>query len=282
VGSGAIDLRLPYRSPFRGEDLLAFIGERAIAGIESYDGTTYRRTLNLPRSTGIAELSDGHVACRLYLNDLRDLSAAVQRCRRLLDLDADPVAIDDVLADDPMLRRIVRSAPGRRVPGAVDGAELAFRAILGQQVSVKGARTLAERLVGSYGKPLTEADGALTHLFPTADAIAEADLSDIGMPAARRASLRAVAALLAGGEVSLDPGADRADTARRLLEVPGIGPWTVSYIAMRALRDPDAFLPTDLGVKRAMERLGIEGDPASTAERWRPWRAYALQHLWQG
>jgi AraC family transcriptional regulator of adaptative response / DNA-3-methyladenine glycosylase II len=166
------------------------------------------------------------------------------------------------------------------VPGTVDGPELASRAVLGQQVSVKGARTLAGRLVAQLGKPLTTPDGGLTHVFPRADVIAEADLAKVGIPRSRQNTLRALAAAVAGEKIVLDRGADRDEVQARLPQIPGIGPWTSSYIAMRALGDPDAFLPTDLGVKHALARLGITEKAEVLAERWRPWRAYALQHLW--
>ena len=221
--------------------------------------------------------------CVLRLGDLRDLATAVERCRRLLDLDADPVAITEALGTDPVLGPLVTAAPGRRVPGCVDGGELAVRAVLGQQVSVAGARTIAGRLTAALGAPLTTADGSLTHRFPTAGAIADADPSMLPMPAGRRRALQDLTAAIAGGELVLDPGADRVDVRRRLLAMPGIGPWTTDYIAMRALADPDIFLATDLGARRAAERLGGSGDPRALAARstaWRPWRSYALQHLW--
>ena len=285
---GSIALRLPYRAPFDGDSLFGFLGERAVSGVEELVDGVYRRTLRLPHGAAIVELSlgDNHIRCGLRLEDLRDLGAAVQRCRRLLDLDADPVAVADVLGDDPLLGPLVRSTPGRRVPGSVDGAELAVRAVLGQQVSVAGARTLAGGLVVSCGQPLSESlaeDGGLTHLFPEPAAIADADLAALAVPAARRGALSNLARALAGGEIALDPGADREEAERQLVALHGIGAWTASYVAMRALGDPDAFLPSDLGVRRALARLGQPGDPASAAalaERWRPWRAYAVQHLW--
>ncbi|HEY7875699.1 MAG TPA: AlkA N-terminal domain-containing protein [Actinomycetota bacterium] len=282
VARGALTLRLAYRMPFHESGSFHFLGERAVAGIEEFDGEKYRRTLRLPRSVGIVELAPrrGHVACTMYLDDVRDLVAAVQRCRTLLDLDADPVAIDATLSEDPLLRPLVTAAPGRRVPGSADGAELAFRAVLGQQISVAGARTLAGRLVQMLGKPLTSPSGALTHLFPDPDTIADADLSELGMPASRRATLHALARALAAGDIVLDPGADRADATRALLAIPGIGPWTASYVAMRALGDPDAFLSTDLGVRKAMRRLGVTDELDARSETWRPWRSYAMQHLW--
>jgi AraC family transcriptional regulator of adaptative response / DNA-3-methyladenine glycosylase II len=286
---GEIPLRLPFRRPFAAKDMLQFLGARAVAGVEAFDRETYRRTLRLPHGAGTVTLSDGgdHVLCVLILEDLRDLGTAVQRCRWLLDLDADPVAVADVLGNDPLLGTLVRRSPGRRVPGSVDGAELAFRAVLGQQVSVASAATLAGRLVAIRGEPLPDSlavggDG-LTHLFPEPGGVAGSALDGLGVPAARRETLRGLAGALAGGGISLDPGSDREEVERRLLDLRGIGPWTASYVAMRALGDPDAFLLSDLGVRRAIERLGRAGDPRSVtvlAEQWRPWRAYATQHLW--
>jgi AraC family transcriptional regulator of adaptative response / DNA-3-methyladenine glycosylase II len=284
VGPPPLQLRLRHRAPFDAAGLLTFLGARAVPGVEAWDpagGGTYRRVLTLPHGAGVATLAPGgpdHVACELRLSDLRDLAAAVQRCRRLLDLDADPVAVDDALASDALLAPLVRRAPGRRVPGAVDGAELAVRAVLGQQVSVAGARTVAGRLTAALGEPLPEglADDALTHVFPTADAIAAADPAALPLTRARAHALRALCGAVADGSLALDPGADRDATRERLLTLPGIGPWTAEYVAMRALGDPDAFPATDLGVKQALERLGPDPDP----DRWRPWRSYAVQHLW--
>jgi AraC family transcriptional regulator, regulatory protein of adaptative response / DNA-3-methyladenine glycosylase II len=193
----------------------------------------------------------------------------------LLDLDADPHAVDEALANDPMLRASVERRPGIRVPGAVDGFELAARAVLGQQVSVAAARTLAGRLVERCGKPLTVARGALTHAFPDAAAVADADLDGLGLTGGRMRTLRALAHAVADDGLVIDPVADRDDVRRRLLALPGIGPWTADYVAMRALGDPDAFPATDLVLARA---LGTDG--AARAEQWRPWRAYAAMHLW--
>ena len=286
---GEIPLRLPFRAPFDANGMLHFLGARAVAGVETFDGQTYRRALRLPHGAGMVALSDGgdHIRCVLRLEHLRDLGSAVQRCRSLLDLDADPVAVADVLGADPLLGALVRRSPGRRVPGSVDGAELAFRAVLGQQVSVAGASTLAGRLVARCGEPLPEALAVEAdepgRLFPGPRAVAETVLDELGIPSARRETLRTLARVLAGGRISLDPGSEREEVERRLLKLRGIGPWTASYVAMRALRDPDAFLASDLGVRKAISRLGQPGDPrsvAATAERWRPWRAYATQHLW--
>jgi AraC family transcriptional regulator of adaptative response / DNA-3-methyladenine glycosylase II len=282
---GTIDLRLPFRPPFDGADLLAFLGTRAIPGVEEWDGTSYRRTLRLPHGRGVVALmpAERHISCSLKLTDLRDLASAVNRCRSLLDLDADPIAISESLGSSPLLKPVVDSRPGTRIPRSVDGFELATRAILGQQVSVAGARTMAGRLVAEYGEPLEEPDGELTHVFPAPDAIASASLEPLGMPGTRKAALRGLAGAVADGDLDLDPGVDRAETETSLIALPGIGPWTASYISMRALGDPDAFLPSDLGVRKALERLGAEAAPArasAAAEAWRPWRSYAVMHLW--
>jgi AraC family transcriptional regulator of adaptative response / DNA-3-methyladenine glycosylase II len=285
-------LRLRHRPPLDTAGLLAFLGQRAVPGIEAWDGERgrYRRVLDLPHGPGIAELSPAesgdHVDCALRLTDLRDLAAAVQRCRRLLDLDADPVAIAEALSADPLLAPLVQRAPGQRVPGAVDGSELAVRAVLGQQISVAGARTLAGRLTATLGAPLPTPEDELTHAFPTAAALAATDPQTLPLTRSRAFALVTMCGALAAsgdGALSLDPGADRAAARERLLTLPGIGPWTAEYIAMRALGDPDAFPATDLGVRKALERLGQPGDPAAAtahAEHWRPWRAYAVQHLW--
>jgi AraC family transcriptional regulator of adaptative response / DNA-3-methyladenine glycosylase II len=287
-GAATLALRLRYRPPLAAADLLAFLGARAVPGVEEWTDGRYRRVLELPHGPGVVALAPGargedHVHCELRLADLRDLAAAVQRCRRLLDLDADPVAVAEQLGGDPLLAPLVRGAPGRRVPGAVDGGELAVRAVLGQQISVAGARTLAGRLTAALGAPLPERDGALTHAFPSAEAIAATDPATLPLTRARAFGLVALCRALAERSLSLDPGADRAAARERLLTLPGIGPWTAEYVAMRALGDPDAFPATDLGVRRALERLGRPGDAAAAtaaAERWRPWRAYAVQHLW--
>jgi AraC family transcriptional regulator of adaptative response / DNA-3-methyladenine glycosylase II len=282
---GAVVLRLPYRAPLDGEGLLAFLARRAVAGVEEALEGAYRRSLRLPHGGGVVELRplEGHVEARYWLDDLRDLAAAMQRSRALLDLDSDPHAVLQALGGEELLGPLVRAAPGRRVPGHVDGHELAVRAVLGQQVSVAGARRLAARLACDYGEPLKRPIGAVTHLFPSAQALAEADPERLAMPGARRRALLGLAAALAAGEPSLDAGADRERARGRLLALPGIGPWTADYIAMRALRDPDAFLPSDLGVRHALEQLGQDGRPTAAerlAERWRPYRAYAVQHLW--
>ena len=274
---GDVELRLAVREPFDGGALLDFLRARAVPGVEECDATTYRRTLRLPGGPGIAALTPypSYVRCGLTLTSLADLPVAVERCRRLLDLDADPVAVGEALAASPVLRPLVAKRPGLRVPGAVDGAEVAVRAVLGQQVSVAAARTLADRLVAAYGDSLPAPSGTLTRLFPSPESLAAA--TSFPVPAGRAGALRALTAALADGSLSLDRGVDRAAAGAALLALPGIGPWTASYVALRALGDPDAFLPTDLGVRTA---LGPGVDPAAAAEAWRPWRSYALMHLW--
>jgi AraC family transcriptional regulator of adaptative response / DNA-3-methyladenine glycosylase II len=282
---GGVRLRLSFRKPLHVAGLLGFLGARTVPGIEEYSGDTYRRTLRLPHGVGVVGLQDGgdHIACQLRLEDWRDLAPAVQRCRRLLDLDADPTAVDDNLAADPVLAPLVAARPGLRIAGAVEGAEVAIRAIVGQQISVVGARALTAEMVTRLGKPLTSADGTLTHLFPEPGTLADADPSSLGLPAARGRALVEVARSIEAGVLVLDPGADRGAARRHLLEHSGIGPWTAGYVSMRALGDPDVLLETDAGTRRACRRLGLPRAPGpllQRAERWRPWRSYALQHLW--
>lgn len=321
-GNGAIVLRLAYRPPYHAAGVLDWLGTRAIPGLEEVEGATYRRALQLPRSVAVAEIvapddgfgaascadgakrsrsahpmpwsaggagathTNGAVTMRLTTEDLRDLTPAVQRCRQLFDLDADPAQISETLAADPMLAPLVAARPGVRVPGAVDGFELACRAVLGQQVTVAGARTLAARMVAAYGKPLVAASGSLTHLFPTAESIAASspeELGTLGLTRARAATLHALGVEVATGRLELDRGADRVATARALGAIPGIGPWTVGYVAMRALGDPDAMPAADLGLRKASAALGgpeSAKDLAARAAAWRPWRSYGAMHLW--
>lgn len=288
-----IALRLATRAPFAGDELLAFLAMRAIPGVESVDaGGTYHRVLRLPSGPAVVSLQAAadHVAARLVLSDLADLAPAVARCRRLLDLDADPVAVDEALGGDPALAPLVGATPGRRSPGAADGTELLVRAVIGQQVSVAGARTVAGRVAAALGEPLPDAltaspavPAGLSLAFPDAAALAGADPTTFSMPRARGVALTTACGLVADGSVVLDPGSDRIEVERALLAVKGIGPWTTAYLAMRALSDPDVFLPTDLGVLRGLANLGGAGDAkgaAAQAEAWRPWRSYALHHLW--
>jgi AraC family transcriptional regulator of adaptative response / DNA-3-methyladenine glycosylase II len=284
-----IELRLAVRQPFAAEAVIGHLATAAVPGCEELRGDTFRRTLRLAHGTGIAALTPrgDHVGCRLVLDDLRDLPGAIAGCRRLLDLDADPAAIDDALAGDPALRRSVLATPGRRIPRCVDGAELALRVVLGQQVSVRAARTHAERLARAFGTRVHDPDGRLTHAFPGPEDLAApapaALAAVLAMPASRRRALASLAQELAAGSVDLGPGADWDRARAHLVALEGIGPWTAEVVAMRGLGDPDAFPPTDLGVRRGARVVGLDDRPASItrrAERWRPWRAYAVQHLW--
>lgn len=281
---GAIDLRLPFRAPLHPDQLFGHLAATAVPGVEEWRDGAYRRTLRLPHGTGVVALTPytTHVGCRLSLTDLRDLAPAVARCRRLLDLDADPVAVDARVGQDDALAPWVAKAPGRRVPRTVDEDELAVRAVLGQQVSTAAARTHAARLVVEAGDPVVDPEGGLTSLFPTAQAVAAVDPESLRLPRTRRVTVLRLARALADGEVDLAPGADRAAARAQLHALPGIGPWTVETIAMRALGDPDAFLPGDLGVVLAARALGLGEGRAllARAESWAPYRAYAVQHLW--
>jgi AraC family transcriptional regulator, regulatory protein of adaptative response / DNA-3-methyladenine glycosylase II len=263
-------------------ELLRFLALRAIPGLEESTGSAYRRSLQLEHGTAVVEVRADTIELRL--DDERDRPDALARCRRLLDLDADTARIDEELGRDPLLAPLVRRRPGLRVPRATDGFELAVRAVVGQQVTLAAARRTAGRLVALYGRPLEEPAGAITHIFPTPAAVAEVDSLELRMPRVRANALRALAGAVLDGELDLRAGADREAARSALLGLPGIGPWTASYVCMRALGDSDAFPPGDAAVRRALERLGQDGRPAAAqrlAERWRPWRSYALMHLWR-
>ncbi|MBN0044532.1 DNA-3-methyladenine glycosylase 2 family protein [Streptomyces actuosus] len=285
TGPGALNLRLPFRAPLHPDNLFGHLAATAVPGVEEWRDGAYRRTLRLPYGYGVVALTPepGHIACRLTLSDLRDLTVAISRCRRMLDLDADPVAVDDQLRTDPVLAPLVDKAPGRRVPRTVDEAEFAVRAVIGQQVSTAAARTHAARLVAAHGDPVHDPEGGLTHLFPTPGALAAVDPGTLAMPRTRSTTLTTLAGRLADGSLRLGADSDWAEARARLLELPGFGPWTADVVAMRALGDPDAFLPTDLGIRRAARDLGLPSTPAALTARaaaWRPWRAYAVQYLW--
>ncbi|MCO5997907.1 DNA-3-methyladenine glycosylase 2 family protein [Actinoallomurus rhizosphaericola] len=283
--SGALSVRLPFRAPLCPDNLFGHLAATGVPGVEEWRDGAYRRTLRLPHGHGVVALrpTPDHIACRLHLADLRDLAIAISRCRWLLDLDADPVAVDDLLRADPMLAPHVDKDPGRRVPRTVDPVEFAVRAVLGQQVSTAAARTHAARLVTAHGEPVDDPEGGLTHLFPGVDALADLDPETLAFPRARRTTLTTLIGALADGEIDLGAGSDWGRARERLAELPGLGPWTVEIIAMRALGDPDAFTPTDLGVRAAARTLGLPVTPAALtrhAAAWRPWRAYAVQYLW--
>ncbi len=233
---GSLSLRLPFRAPLCPDNLFGHLAATGVPGVEEWLDGAYRRTLRLPHGHAIAELRPcpDHIACQLTLTDLRDLSTAISRCRRLLDLDADPIAVDEQLRTDPDLAPLVDKNPGRRVPRTVDGAEFAIRAVLGQQVSTQAARTHTARLVTAYGDPIDDPIGGLTHLFPEPAALADADPATLAMPQTRRNSVTGLAAALADGRVELGTGSDWDEARAELTALPGIGPWTVETIAMRA------------------------------------------------
>jgi AraC family transcriptional regulator, regulatory protein of adaptative response / DNA-3-methyladenine glycosylase II len=281
--AGPLRLRLAVREPFDGEAVLGFLAPRAVPGVEDVRDGVYSRALRLPHGAAVVSLepSPSVVDARLWISDLRDVTAAVARCRRLFDLDADPQAVVAALGDDPLIGGLVRGRPGLRVPGHVDGAELAVRAVLGQQVSVARACALAARLVQEYGEPVESPAPGADRLFPSAQRLAEVDPATLPMPRSRGRALVRLCEALASGDIALDGSADRADVRAALLAVPGIGPWTAGYIAMRALGDTDVMLATDVGVRHACERVGIDpADIDEVARRWRPWRSYALMQLW--
>jgi AraC family transcriptional regulator of adaptative response / DNA-3-methyladenine glycosylase II len=240
--------------------VIDFLAPRAVPGVEEVADGVYRRSVREPGGGKVVELRP---------DDPTPLA------RTVFDLDRDLAPVVDALGSDPVIGHLVEADPGRRVPGTVDSHEIAFRALLGQQVSVAGARTLAGRLTRDHGDRLDEPSGTVTHLFPSAAALAEVDPESLPMPRSRGRALVVLARALADGDVDLH--GDPAEARGALLELRGIGPWTVEYIAMRALRDPDAFPATDLGVRHALEKLGAGPE---AAERWRPWRAYAVMHLW--
>lgn len=283
--TGEIVLRLAYRPPLDLVSLFDFLAVRAVDGVEVATGGTYRRTVRLPHGAGTVELraapaGDEAVLCTLRLDAVADLPTAVQRCRLLLDLDADPTAIDAHLASDPLLRPLVTARPGLRSPGALDSAELLVRAIVGQQVSVAGARALLGRIVTQVGEP--SAHGLL---FPSAGTLAALDPARLPLPAARARAVVEACAAVADGRVDLHAGSDRGAAVERLQALRGVGPWTAAYVVMRALGDPDVFLPTDLVARRAVAAATGDARPAAVADRaavWRPWRSYALHHLWRG
>jgi AraC family transcriptional regulator of adaptative response / DNA-3-methyladenine glycosylase II len=285
AAGGVLSLRLPFRAPLTPDNLFGHLAATAVPGVEEWRDGAYRRTLRLPRGPGVVTLRPlpDHVGCQLALTDLRDLSTAINRCRRMLDLDADPLAVDDLLRGDPLLASLVDKNPGRRVPRTVDPAEFAVRAVLGQQVSTAAARTHAGRLVVTHGEPIADPGGGLTHLFPDPAALAALNPDSLAFPQARRRTITRLIAALAADDVDLGPGNDWERARAQLAALPGLGPWTVEVIAMRALGDPDAFPATDLGVRFAARGLGLPATPAALTRRaatWRPWRAYAVQYLW--
>lgn len=264
-------MHLPTAQPFDGAAVLDFLAVRSITGVEEVRDGTYRRTLALPHGDAILALTpiaDG-VTARFTLTDERDEPEAIRRARALFGLDADPRAVAAHLDGDPHLGPLVRARPGLRVPGVVDGWEIAARAVLGQQITVAAARTLASRITAAVATPLAEPDGALTHRFPTPAQVASASDEVFTMPRSRARTLRELAAA--------DPPLVTPTDAAALQQLWGIGPWTAGYVALR-LGDPDVFLHGDVAVQKALRELGA--DPAAAPPSWSPWRSFAVLHLW--
>lgn len=287
-GEPAVVLKLPFSPPYDWAVMLAFLGARAIPGVEAADGERYTRTFEVGAATGRLEVRAvaraNHLLATIHTSDVKVLGAVVNRLRRVFDLDCDIAAVDEHLARDRALAKSVKERPGVRVPGAFDPFELAVRAVLGQQVSVRAATTFAGRLVARLGRPLAVESGAgPAMLFPRAEVVAEADLTNIGLTKARAATLNALASACAKRPELLEGAGTLDETVAELCALPGIGAWTAQYIAMRALREPDAFPASDLGLMKAMETKAGRPSPAALAlraEAWRPWRAYAALRLW--
>ncbi|WP_072805564.1 DNA-3-methyladenine glycosylase 2 family protein [Rhodococcoides yunnanense] len=278
--NGTVALRLPYRAPLDKTWLDWFLKGHIVAGIESWDDGLYRRSLRLPHGYAVVGLriEDGYVDTTLGLQDMRDLAPAVARIRHLLDLDADPVAVDTALAEDPHLAPHVAAHPGIRVPGSPDGQELLLRTMIGQQISLRAAATHTARLVDALGTPIEDpVSGTITRLFPGSGAVAERGHEVLTGPKSRVAAVIGVADVLASGKLVLHSAREAGELERDLLALKGIGPWTARYVVMRLLADPDVLLDTDLVVRQGAEAVGV---PLKDSERWAPWRSYVSMHLW--
>jgi AraC family transcriptional regulator of adaptative response / DNA-3-methyladenine glycosylase II len=295
AGAGALTLRLAVREPFAGDALLSFLAARAVTGVEYVEGRVYGRTLRLPAGMGAVALAfpepgnPGVVTATLALEQLSDLVPAVDRCRRLLDADADPMRVDDQLSTDPHLAESVRQCPGLRVPGAVDGPEILLRALFGQQVSVAAARTSLGNLTTTVGRRLdrrfaTDVDARLTHLFPAPADLAEMDPALIPGPRRRAEAVLSANAAIALGDLRIDAGRRGTELRAELVALPGIGPWTAQYVSLRVLGDPDVLLTGDLVLRQGAAAVGLPTDPAGLldhARLWSPFRSYAGMHLWR-
>jgi len=277
-------LHLEASGPFDWSAFLGFLTARAIPGVETIDGNRYCRSIVVDGAAGTVEISSTDGAVDVVLRGLAPAAVVVPRLRRWFDLDADVAAIDAHLARDPLLAPLVAARPGLRVPGSWDPFELAVRAIVGQQISVAGARTIAGRLVERAGDRLTSRRAGVVALFPRPEQLAEAELGAIGMPGARVRSIVALASAVAEDPTLLVPTESLDEDVARLRLLPGIGEWTAQYIALRGLKHPDAFPASDLGILRALAgpefRRPSPADALARAESWRPYRAYAAQHLW--
>ncbi|MBW4778502.1 helix-turn-helix domain-containing protein [Rhodococcus fascians] len=280
TAGGTVTLQLPYRAPLDRGWVEWFLRGHVVEGIESFsDDGEYVRSLQLPHAAGLVALRimDGFVSAALTLQDMRDLAPAVARIRHLLDLDADPLAVDEALRVDPQLAPSVDAHPGIRALGVVDGAEMLLRTVIGQQISLKAAATHTARLVDALGAPLDFGDGGVGRLFPDAAVIAERGHEVLTGPAARVQTVIRVADAIASGTVTLHPAREGPDLERELLALKGIGPWTARYVVMRMLGDPDVLLDTDLVVRQGAQALDIS---LKNSQRWAPWRSYVSMHLW--
>ena len=287
--SDGMRLRLAFRPPYDWPSIVSFLALRAIPGVERVTPECYARTIAVDGARGVIEVRPVPDAAQLELrvdcSEPGALIRIVERARRVFDLGADPAEIAGHLGRDAALAPLVAARPGLRLPGARDGFELALRAILGQQVTVKGASTLAGRLVAAYGEAIEDAGDGLTHLFPTPEAVADADVATIGLPGARARAIQGLARAVVDGRVGFDAALGLDRLASELVALDGIGAWTAQYIAMRAGGEPDAFPATDLGLLRSAARIGLADGAkalAARAEAWRPWRGYAAMHLWRG
>ncbi|MEN8008630.1 MAG: AlkA N-terminal domain-containing protein [Candidatus Krumholzibacteriota bacterium] len=272
--------RLAYRPPYDWPSLISFLEGRAIPGVEHVTPEAYRRTIAVNGTAGILEVSPvagrNHLLMQVSLPDLEGVIGLVSRVRRMFDCGADPEVIGSHLAHDPLLAPLVERRPGLRLPSAWDPFEMTVRAILGQQISVKGATTIAGRLVERLGTPLDAPREGLTHLFPSPGVVAASDLTGLGLTSKRAVTVKTFAAAVADGRLVLDAPLGVEEFAARIIALPGIGPWTAQYVAMRALGEPDGFPASDLGLKHASPGI----DLPVRSEKWRPWRSYAALHLW--
>jgi len=287
--ASALSVRLAYRPPYDWDAMLSFLRARAIPGVEIVCGDSYRRTIAIGHNSGVVSVQpadNNRIDVRVRFPDMAALPSIIARVRRVFDLAADPDAIAAHLALDDALAPLVKARPGLRVPGAWDGFELAGRAIFGQQITVAAATKLLGRLVQAFGDQLPPAmrEEGLSHLFPSTARVAKADLATLGMPAARAEAVTSLAQAISADRAIFSRGASLEDAIRKLRSLPGIGEWTAQYIAMRELREPDAFPAADIGLLRAMtDSAGRRPSPSellSRSEGWRPWRAYAALHLW--
>jgi AraC family transcriptional regulator, regulatory protein of adaptative response / DNA-3-methyladenine glycosylase II len=282
-----VTVRFELPMPYDVDSLFGFLAPRAVAGIEAVVGRIYSRTIRLSGGPGEIRLrfGDDSVEAELRLTDPADADAVVERCRWLLDLETDVRAVEAHLAKTPHLAASIIAHPGLRLPGQVDGFEVAVRAVVGQQISVAGARTILGRLVRTHGDVVVgealDGEPALTHLFPSPEVMAEVDPETLPMPRSRGRALVAVAGAVASGELVLDRGVDSEEARRYLLALPGIGSWTADYIALRAWGDPDVFLATDLGVRHGLTRMGLADAGPEIFQAWAPWRSYAMMHVWK-